>query len=84
MNYTYRNSHSSPEYGERYARTYSKGYYYEQWIKVERPLLRNILNQTIERGASNCLDFACGTGRFLCLWKRCFVLAMVWMSRIQC
>jgi len=75
MNYSYRDSHSSPEYGKRYERTYSQGYYYEQWIKVERPLLQNILKQTIDSGASSCLDFACGTGRILLLIEEMFSIA---------
>lgn len=72
MNYSYRDSHSSPEYGRRYEKTYSQGYYYEQWIKIERPLLQNILKRTIDRGASSCLDFACGTGRILLLVEKMF------------
>lgn len=72
MNYSYRDSHSSPEYGERYARTYSQGYYYEQWVKLERPLLKEILKKRIDCGASSCLDFACGTGRILSVVEEMF------------
>jgi SAM-dependent methyltransferase len=65
MDDSYRTSHSSVGYGERYSRTYTSGYYYEQWVRLERPLLRSVLGRLAAAGSQRCLDFACGTGRIL-------------------
>jgi len=64
-NNSYRNSHTSKEYGTVYSRTYSEGYYYYQWKYLEQPLLRKIFLLVKGKCAGNYLDFACGTGRIL-------------------
>lgn len=61
----YRGSHSVEGYGECYEKTYQHGYYYEQWKRLEEPLLREQFVRAKQRGASTLLDFACGTGRIL-------------------
>lgn len=64
-NKTYRDSHSSEGYGQRYRRTYEKGYYHYQWIYLERPLIERLFKELVADGAKSYLDFACGTGRIL-------------------
>lgn len=66
----YRRSHAVVGYGERYKKTYSKGYYFEQWKQLERPLLEKIVSKSREEGHQRCLDFACGTGRILSVLEK--------------
>ena len=68
----YRKSHASPDYGNVYEKTYLDGYYRHQWELIERPLLRSILNDLRESGKTDCLDFACGTGRITQLIEEMF------------
>lgn len=60
---TYRTSHSKGGDGEHYQKTYETGYYAALWDDVEKTIIEEIFNQLKSRGASSCLDFACGTGR---------------------
>jgi len=62
---SYKYSHMSKDYGKRYSKTYSEGYYYYQWELLEKDLLISLLKEEKERGAKTYLDFACGTGRLL-------------------
>jgi SAM-dependent methyltransferase len=63
---SYRDSHSSPGYGEIYNATYEEGYYADQWRLIERPLLVDILSRLVAgKPQARYLDFACGTGRIL-------------------
>jgi len=70
---SYRVSHSSSGYGAQYSRVYQEGYYYHQWISLEKPLLTRILKKYKKQGAKNVLDFACGTGRILSELERHFL-----------
>lgn len=72
---TYRTSHASSEYGKRYSRTYSQGYYYHQWEQIEKPILKDLLDEQRRRGAKSLLDFACGCGRILSVCERDFETA---------
>jgi SAM-dependent methyltransferase len=58
----YRSSHAAIDAGANYNKTYDAGYYAALWIKIERPLIEDIL-RTIGAPQKTCLDFACGTGR---------------------
>lgn len=69
---TYRDSHRRPGYGRYYDETYQRGYYAEQWRRVERPLLAGLLRDAYDAGARSLLDFACGTGRILELAETIF------------
>ena len=69
---SYRASHSSTGYGTRYSRVYQEGYYYKQWITIEKPLLTRILENYKRQGATRVMDFACGTGRILSALERHF------------
>ena len=69
---SYRESHASSAYGERYTNTYSHGYYFEQWNRLERPLLESIFKKLADNGAKRALDFACGTGRILLVAEEYF------------
>ena len=62
---SYRQSHAGADYGQRYKRTYERGYYHYQWIYLEQPLLEMIFGDLRSAGALRYLDFACGTGRIL-------------------
>ena len=66
-NYTL--SHSAKGYGKRYSKTYSLGYYFMQWIKIEKPVLIEILKKNKIQENSAILDFACGTGRIMLALK---------------
>ena len=69
---SYRDSHSAVGYGQRYVRTYSEGYYYEQWQRIERPILESIFAEARDDGVQKTLDFACGTGRILSVAEQFF------------
>jgi len=69
---SYRESHRGPGYGREYERTYQKGYYRWQWEYLERPLLERVLGDLETRGVRSVLDFACGTGRILCVLEAHF------------
>jgi len=69
---SYQYSHAADGYGNRYKRTYEKGYYYYQWIYLEKPLLQKIFRDLKSDGAESFLDFACGTGRILKLGQDYF------------
>jgi len=51
---------------------YQRDFCYKQWLELEMPLLRRLLQRHKSRGASRVLDFACGTGRILKLLEREF------------
>lgn len=68
----YRISHSHPNYGLRYKKTYEQGYYFEQWRNLERPLLEKIFKELAENGSKYYLDFACGTGRIISVAEKYF------------
>ena len=61
----YRQSHSSPDYGQIYDKTYRQGYYFEQWRQLEQPLVHEVFERLASEGAKDYLDFACGGGRIL-------------------
>ena len=62
----YRDSHSAEGYGLGYEDAYDPDTFYGQlWREVEMPLLRETMIGLREKGATSCLDFACGTGRIL-------------------
>lgn len=70
---SYRVSHSSTGYGAQYSRVYQEGYYYHQWINLEKPLLTRIIKKYKKQGAKSVLDFACGTGRILSVLESHFL-----------
>lgn len=59
---SYRNSHTTKNYGLRYSKTYSQGYYFYQWNLFEKNILKKIIDSNYFKN-KNVLDFACGTGR---------------------
>lgn len=68
----YENSHSAPDFGANYKKSYDKGYYAVQWKCLERPIVQNILIELKKQGKRTYLDFACGTGRLLSLAEEIF------------
>lgn len=69
---SYRTSHASTAYGQRYRRTYERGYYRYQWEQIEKPILDRLFDEQRSRGARSILDFACGGGRILSVGEQCF------------
>lgn len=69
---SYRESHAGKDYGSIYQKTYREGYYYTQWVKLEKPILEELFQRFSEKGAKKYLDFACGTGRILSLGEQYF------------
>lgn len=59
----YRKSHTVAGYGQRYSKTYTRGYYAAQWKEIEEPILRGLLEKYVAGRGFSCIDFACGTGR---------------------
>lgn len=64
MTESYRTNHQSKNYGTLYNKTYEKGYYFYQWEKLEKPILKEIFSKLSKNYKTYC-DFACGTGRIL-------------------
>jgi SAM-dependent methyltransferase len=60
----YRNSHTASGYEARYSKTYTEGFYSEQWKRIEQPLLEQLLIKYGNPGMT-ALDLACGNGRIL-------------------
>ena len=67
----YKSSHSAQGYGSRYAKTYSEGYYYHQWLGIEKNLIIKLFEKYTEKN-HEYLDFACGTGRILNVAEKYF------------
>jgi SAM-dependent methyltransferase len=72
---SYRTSHASTDYGQRYRRTYERGYYRYQWEQIEKPILDRLFDEQWSRGARSILDFACGGGRILSIGEQCFEMS---------
>lgn len=62
---SYRESHTTADYGQKYSESYRTGYNYMQWSRAELPLLKKILLELKQNADQRYLDFACGTGRIL-------------------
>jgi 2-polyprenyl-3-methyl-5-hydroxy-6-metoxy-1,4-benzoquinol methylase len=67
----YRVSHTAPDAGKRYNKTYDAGYYAALWTKIEKPLVEATL-RALGGPHKKCLDFACGTGRITNVAAQCF------------
>lgn len=71
MTQSYRTNHQSKNYGNLYNKTYEDGYYFHQWEKLEKPILKNIFSDLSCTYKTYC-DFACGTGRILSFAEQFF------------
>jgi SAM-dependent methyltransferase len=67
----YRESHNSPNYGQKYSEAYKSGYYAAQWRDLEIPILTSLFTRSA-LDTRSCLDFACGTGRIATLASKYF------------
>jgi SAM-dependent methyltransferase len=72
---SYRESHKSDGYGERYDRNYSLGYYAALYREIETPMLERLFTRYGGEN-STLLDFACGTGRITRIARRYFGTVM--------
>lgn len=63
---SYRSSHIGADRGQIYDKHYIQQYESFVWENIEKPLISSILSE-LERTEhlSDCMDFACGTGRIL-------------------
>ena len=59
---SYRTSHASTGYGDRYDANYASGYYAAVYRDIEVPMLRKLFSD-MSTQADSLLDFACGTAR---------------------
>lgn len=59
----YSSSHRGEEKAIGYETTYSRGYYANEWIWEEQPLVRQTFLGLQKSGCTTLTDFACGTGR---------------------
>ncbi len=65
-NSSYRTSHMGTNRGQIYDQHYNQQYESFLWENIEKPLIHSILSDLKEtENLSDCLDFACGTGRIL-------------------
>ncbi len=63
---SYRNSHMGTNRGQVYDDHYNQQYESFIWKNIEKPLISSIMDELVQKKQlTECLDFACGTGRIL-------------------